>query len=61
MRRQTLIALGIAVLLGVFAVYLANTFLSNTERKAAVAQEGMTKVAVAAVPLDYGVDITPDK
>lgn len=61
MRRQTLIALGIAVLLGLFAVYLANNFLTNTERKASVAQEGMTKVAVAAVPLDYGVDITADK
>ena len=61
MRRQTLIALGIAVLLGIFAVYLANTFLSNTERKATVAQAGMTKVAVAVVPLNYGVDITADK
>ena len=61
MRRQTLIALGIAVVLGLIAVYLANSFLSSTEQKAAVAQQGMTKVAVAVVPLDYGVDITPDK
>jgi pilus assembly protein CpaB len=61
MRRQTLIALGIAVVLGLFAVYLANTFLTSNEKKAAVAQQGMTKVAVAVVPLNYGVDITPDK
>src|SRR5918993_1062608 len=61
MRRQTLIALGIAVVLGLFAVYLANVFLTNTERQAAVVPQGMTKVAVAAVPLDYGVEITPDK
>ncbi len=61
MRRQTLIALGIAVVLGLFAVYLANVFLSNSEQKAAVTPQGMTKVAVAAIPLDYGVEITPDK
>ncbi len=61
MRRQTLIALGIAVVLGLFAVYLANVFLSQTEQKAAVTPQGMTKVAVAAIPLDYGVEITADK
>jgi len=60
-RRQTLIALGVAVLLGLFAVYLANVFLTQTEQKAAVTPQGMIKVAVAAVPLDYGVEITPDK
>ena len=61
MRRQTLIALGVAAVLGLLAVYFANIFLSKTEQSAAVAPQGMTKVAVAAVPLDYGVDITPDK
>lgn len=61
MRRQTLIALGIAVLLGLFAVFLANSFLSRTERQAAVVPEGMTKIAVAAVPLDYGIELTADK
>src|SRR5688500_16627235 len=61
MRRQTLIALGIAVLLGLFAVYLANSFLTRTEQKATVTPQGLSKVAVAAVPLDYGVEITPDK
>jgi pilus assembly protein CpaB len=61
MRRQTLIALGIAVLLGLFAVYLANVFLNKSEQRAALTPQGTAKVAVAAVPLDYGVDITPDK
>ena len=61
MRRQTMIALGIAIVLGLFAVYLANIFLTQTEEKAQVASAGMTKVAVAAVPLDYGTEITPDK
>jgi pilus assembly protein CpaB len=61
MRRQSVIALGAAVLLGLFAVFLANTFLSANEQKAAVAPRGMAKVAVAAVPLNYGVEITSDK
>src|SRR5437763_1789133 len=57
--RQTLIALGIAVVLGLAAVYLANTFLSGTEQRAAMS--GTTKIAVAAVPLAYGTDLTADK
>ncbi len=61
MRRQTIIALGIALLLGILAVYLANVFLTRTEERAETAEVGMTKVAVAAIPLDYGVQLTPDK
>jgi len=57
--RQTLIALGVALVLGLAAVFLANSYLSGTERRAALS--GTTKVAVAATPLAYGVDITPDK
>jgi pilus assembly protein CpaB len=53
--------LSIALVLGLLAVYLANVFLSRTEQRAAAVPQGMTKVAVAAVPLDYGVEITPDK
>jgi pilus assembly protein CpaB len=60
-RRQSLIALGIAIVLGLVAVYLANLFLSRTEQKAQAASVGMTRVAVAAVPLDYGVEVTPEK
>ncbi|MEO6256612.1 MAG: Flp pilus assembly protein CpaB [Sphingomicrobium sp.] len=61
MRRQTLIALGVAAVLGLLAVYFANIFLSRTEQRAETAPQGMIKVAVAAVPLEYGVEITPDK
>ena len=61
MRRQTLIALAVAVVLGLVAVYLANAYLSRGEQQVQQAQVGTTKVAVAAVPLDYGVDISPDK
>jgi pilus assembly protein CpaB len=57
--RQTMIALGVAVLLGLVAVFVANSYLSKSQRKAY--EGGTTKVAVAAMPLSYGVDITPDK
>jgi pilus assembly protein CpaB len=57
--RQTIIALGLALFLGLAAVFLANTFLSGTERKAAL--NGTTKVAVASTPMAYGTDVTPDK
>jgi pilus assembly protein CpaB len=57
--RQTLIALGLALVLGLAAVFLANSFLTGREQ--AAYQGATTKVAVAASPLVYGTDITPDK
>lgn len=63
MKRQTVIALGIALVLGLLAVYFANIFLNAGERQQAAdaSRQQMTKVAVAAIPLDYGVQVTPDK
>ena len=61
LRRQSIIALAIAVVLGFFAVYLANVYWSARDASADEAQAGTIKVAVAAVPLDYGIAITPDK
>jgi pilus assembly protein CpaB len=61
MRRTTLIALGAAVILGLFAVYLANVFLTSSEKKVEEQKVTFTKVAVAAVPLEYGTDIGPEK
>jgi pilus assembly protein CpaB len=57
--RQTLIALSIAVVLGLAAVFLANNFLSKKQQQAY--QGATTKVAVASETLAYGSDITPDK
>src|SRR5436305_1364603 len=57
--RQSLIALAAALILGLVAVFLANTYLLGSQRSAALT--GTTRVAVAALPLAYGVDITPDK
>ena len=61
MKRQTLIALGVAMILGLVAVLIANTYLSSRERQLASSPEGMVRVAVASLPLAYGADITPDK
>jgi pilus assembly protein CpaB len=59
MKRQTLIAVGIAVVLGLIAVYLANTYLISADRQAQL--QGVTPVAVAAVPLEYGSELTREK
>lgn len=63
MKRQTIIALGIAVILGLIAVLLANTYLSGREKQLASADQsrGMVRIAVASMPLSYGNDVTPDK
>src|SRR4029079_16351706 len=59
MSRQSMMALGIALVLGLVAVFVANSYLNGRQEQARL--NGTTKVAVAAVPLAYGVDITPDK
>ena len=61
MRRQSLIALAAAVIIGLVAVYLANAYWSARDAQADSANRGNIRVAVAAVPLDYGMTITPDK
>ena len=54
--RQSWIALGVALVLGLVAVYIANVYLNGKQNQAALG--GTTKIAVAAVPMDYGNDIT---
>src|SRR3990170_5697204 len=61
LRRQSLIALGIAVVLGLLAVFLVNPFLVGEGRQPDTTPTGTTKVAVALVPLDYGMEVTPEK
>lgn len=60
MKRQTLIGLGVAIILGILAVLLANTYLAGRERQLASSPEGTVRVAVASVPLAYGTQIAPD-
>jgi pilus assembly protein CpaB len=61
MRGQGLIILGVAILIGLAAVFLANSYLGRVEQQQTTTAQGMVKVAVATVPLDFGVPITPDK
>ena len=61
MRGQGLIILGVAILIGLAAVFLANSYLGRVEQQQASSPQGTVKVAVASVPLDFGVPITPDK
>lgn len=60
MNRQNAIALGIAVVIGLVAVYLLNVFLSGTQQKqeAAARQAQMTKIAVAARTIDFSTRLT---
>jgi len=61
MRGQGLIILGVAILIGLAAVFLANSYLGRVEQQQTTTAQGMVKVAVASVPLDFGTPITPDK
>jgi pilus assembly protein CpaB len=59
MRRESLIALGVALVLGLLAVYFASIFLSQKDKDPAL--QGTSRVAIAVVPLDYGTELTPEK
>ncbi len=58
MKRPTLYAIGVAVLLGLVAVYLASTFLDA--KRGGMAPDGTTRVAAATIPLDYGTELKPE-
>ena len=44
--RQSLIALGIAIILGIVAVYIANTYLTASQKR--VELSGTSKIAAVA-------------
>lgn len=60
-RSQSLMLIGIAIFLGLIAVFLANSFLGSNEQKQAALPAGTVKLAVARVPLAFGTPITPEK
>lgn len=61
MRRQTLIALAVAIVLGLVAVWLANTYLGAREARIDQGDVDTSRIAVAAVPLNYGAELTRDR
>jgi pilus assembly protein CpaB len=54
-----MIALAIAIALGLVAVYVANIYIGGSKQQQQL--QGTTKVAVASIPLAYGTELTPDK
>lgn len=58
--KQSLIVLGVAIFLGLIAVYLANIYLGAAEEREST-DNRVAKVAVARVPLEFGVPVTPEK
>lgn len=61
MRNQSIIMLAIAIVVGLAAVFLANTYLGRVEQAQTHSVQGTRKVAVARVPIDFGTQITADK
>lgn len=61
-RRQSVIAVFSAVLLGLVAVILLNIYLSGLDKSDQTAANGTTvKVAIARVPIEFGDRLTPEK
>ncbi len=61
LQQRSLIVIGLAILLGLSAVFIANSYLSGVQKQAEVVPQGSAKVVVARVPMDFGSEITPDK
>ena len=59
-RTQSLIILGVAMLLGLIAVILANSFLGSGPQPADAGKAQTIQVAVARVPLGFGTKITSE-
>ena len=56
------IVIGVAIVLGLFVVFLANSFFSGVERqqKFQAEQTQLVQVLVASQPLDFGSVLTPE-
>lgn len=57
-QNRSLIVLGLAILLGLAAVFIANSYLTGVEEQAETVDKTMVRVAVARVPLEYGTAVT---
>ena len=54
-----MIALAVAIVLGIAAVYIANVYIGGSKQQQEL--QGTSKVAVAAIPMAFGTELTPDK
>ena len=62
MERRNLIIIGVALVLGVVAVYLVNTYFSGMEeeQERIAEEQQLVRVAVASQDLDFGAPLTAD-
>jgi len=60
--QRNLIILGVAVLLGLFAVFIANSYFSGVEERQAqiAAEQKLARIVVATQPLAFGAKLTTD-
>jgi pilus assembly protein CpaB len=61
LKGNSLILLGVAIIVALAAVFATNAFLTRSEQQAAQVPSGGVQIAVAAVPLDFGAEVTADK
>lgn len=61
MQGRNLILLGVAVLVGIIAVIMANAYFSGVEQRQEkiAAQQQMARIVVATQPLEFGAPLTP--
>lgn len=62
MERRNLIIAAVAIVLGLVAVYLANTWFSGVEERQerAAAEQELVRIAVAYRPVEFGTELTQD-
>ena len=60
MERRNLIIIGVAVVFGLIAVYLANSWFTGVERQqqAAIETQATTRIAVASLDMPFGAPLT---
>ena len=60
--QRNLLILGVAVLLGVLAVFIANTYFTSVEERQQqlAAEQRLARIVVATQPLAFGSKLTPD-
>lgn len=60
--QRNLIIVGVALLLGLLAVFIANSYFSGVEQRQAqlAEQQKLARIVVATQPLAFGTKLTPD-
>lgn len=57
---RSLLLLAIAIVFGLAATFIANSYISGVEQRASASRVGFVNVLAARVPMDFGTEITAD-